>query len=159
MHRPLRWSTGITIGLIASIIGVLVLLLAGLLTGRGSSLIAEAGDRIVPQALASVTGLGAGTAYLVVHTVMYVMAGLATVLLTRVGGRAHVVLVGLVLVLIFVEFGSLEFATEAVAQGRIDPAVWRAVLTGHVVADLAFALMVVRAHPGLLTELREGYET
>lgn len=159
MLSPLRWSTGAAIGLIAAVIGVLVLLLAGLLTGHGSSVLAEAGKRMVPQALAAGTGLPAGAAYLVVHTGLYVLAGLAAVLLTRVADRAHVVLVGLVLVLIIIEFGAFEFATAAVAEGRIDPSTWRAILIAHLVADLAFAFMVVRAHPALLRELREGYET
>ena len=60
--------------------------------------------------------------------------------------------------IIIVEFGFLEFSTMAVAQGRIDMAAWRTLLVAHGAADVVFVLLVLRFHPSLLRDLREGYE-
>jgi hypothetical protein len=158
MPRPLRWSSGMLIGLIGAAIGVLVLLLAGLLTGQGGALITEAGTRVLPHAMAAGTGLSPLAAYLVIHTAFYVAAGLAAVLLTRVADRAHAVMAGLLLVIIGIEFGFLVLSTMAVAEGRIDVSAWPAFLVAHGAADVAFALLVLRAHPSLLRDLREAYE-
>lgn len=159
MPRPLRWSSGMLIGLIGAATGALVLLLAGLLTGQGASLITEAGARVLPRGLAASTGLSPLAAYLVVHMVFYLVAGLAAVLLTRVADRAHAVLAGLMILIIVIEFGFLVFSTMAVGQGRIDMPAWRAFLLAHGAADVAFVLLVLRAHPSLLRDLREAYET
>lgn len=156
--RLLRWSSGIRIGLIAAAVGVLVLLIAGLLTGQGGALITEAGGRMLPRGLAESTGLTPGAAYLVVHTVFYLAAGMAAVVLARVADGVPAVMTGLVLVMIFIEFGFLEFSTEALAQSRIDMLAWRAFLLAHGIADLVFALLVLRAHPSLASDLRQGYE-
>jgi hypothetical protein len=159
MTRPLRWFSGIRIGLIAAATGVVALLLVGLLTGRGGSLVTEAGARVLPSSLAASTGLSLGAAYLVVHTAFYLAAGMAGVLLTRAADRIHAVMAGLILVMIIIEFGFLFFSTMAVAQGRIDMFAWRALLVAHGAADVVFALLLLRTHPSLLQDLREGYET
>jgi hypothetical protein len=159
MTGSLRMSSGIRIGFVAAFAGVLVILLAGFLTGRGGSLLTEAGARMLPGSLAASTGLSAVAAYLVVHTAFYLAAGLAAVLLTRVADSAPAVITGLVLVIIIIEFSFLDFSTMAVAQGRIDMFAWRALLTAHAAADLVFGLLLVRAHPNLLADLRRGYET
>ena len=159
MPRSLRWSSGMLIGLLGAATGALVLLLAGLLTGQGASLINEAGARMLPHGLAASTGISPAAAYLAVHTAFYLVAGLAAVLVTRVADRAPAVMAGLMLVIIIVEFGFLEFSTMAVAQGRIDMAAWRTLLVAHGAADVVFVLLVLRSHPSLLRDLREGYET
>jgi hypothetical protein len=159
MTRPLRWSSGIRVSLIGAAAGVLVLLLVGLFTGRGTSLLTEAGARMLPESLAASTGLSPGAAYLVVHMAFYLVAGMAAVLLSRVADRASAVITGLVFVIIIIEFSFLQFSTMALAQGRIDVFAWRALLMAHAAADLVFALLLFRAHPGLLGELRQGYET
>lgn len=159
MTRPLRWSSGIRVGLLGAAAGVLVLLFVGLLTGQGSSLLTEAGARMLPQGFATATGLPLATAYLVVHTAFYLAAGMAAVLLTRVADRAHAVITGLVLLIIIIEFSFLDFSTIALAQGRIDMFAWRTLLMAHAAADLVFAFLLFRTHPALLADLRQGYET
>jgi hypothetical protein len=159
MPDSLRLSSGIRIGLVAPIVGVLVILLTGFLTGRGGSILIEAGARMLPRGLGTGTGLSPAAAYLVVHTAFYLAAGIAAVLLVQVADRAPAVLTGLVLVIIIIEFSFLEFSTMAVAQGRIDMFAWRALLLAHGASDLVFALLLFRAHPGLLGNLRQGYET
>lgn len=156
--RLLRWSSGIRIGLIAAATGVLVLLIVGLLTGQGDALITEAGARMLPAGLAAATGLSRGVAYLVVHTLFYLAAGMAAVVLARVADRVPAVMTGLVLAMICIEFGFLDFSTEALAQSRIEMFAWRALLMAHGAADVVFAFLVFRAHPSLLNDLREGYE-
>jgi hypothetical protein len=159
MTRPLRYSSGIGFGLLGAAAGVLVLLLVGLLTGQGSSLLTEAGGRMLPKALAESTGLSPVAAYLVVHTVFYLAAGMMAVLLSRLADHANAVMTGIVLLIIIIEFSFLESSTMALAQGRIDMFAWRALLVAHIAADLVFASLLFRAHPGLLGELRQEYET
>jgi hypothetical protein len=158
MSRRLRWPSGILIGLLGAATGVGVLLVAGLLTGRGASLITDAGARMLPQGLAADTGLSPAAAYLIVHTAFYLVAGVATVILARVADRFPPIMTALVFVMIIVEFGFLVFSTETVAQHRIDELTWRALLVAHGVADVVFLLSALRAHPSLLRDLRQGYE-
>jgi hypothetical protein len=159
MTRPLRWSSGIVIGVLGAAAGVLVLLLVGLITKQGSSLLSEAGARMLPESLAASTGLSAVGAYLVVHTAFYLAAGVVAVLLTRVADGAPALTTGLIFLIIIIEFSFLDFSTMAVAQHRIDMFAWRALLMAHAAADLVFALLLFRAHPSLLGDLRQGYET
>jgi hypothetical protein len=158
MPRRLRWPSGILIGLVGAATGVVVLLAAGYLTGRGTSLIADAGASILPQGLAAGTGLSPAAAYLIVHTAFYLAAGMAAVILARVADRFPPVMTALVFVMIIVEFGFLVFSTETVAQHCINGFAWGAFLVAHGVADVVFVLLLLRAHPSLLRELREGYE-
>jgi hypothetical protein len=158
MSRVLRWPSGILIGLVGAAIGVGVLLIAGILTGRGASLIADAGARILPHDLAAGTGLSPAAAYLIVHTAFYLAAGIVAVILARVADRFPPIMTALVLVMIIVEFGFLVFSTETVAQHRIDRFAWGAFLVAHGAADLVFVLLLVWAHPSLLRDLREGYQ-
>jgi hypothetical protein len=158
MSRVLRLPFGILIGLAGAATGVVVLLVAGVQAGRGASLIADAGARMLPHGLAGGTGLSPAAAYLIVHTAFYLAAGLAAVMLARVADRFPPVMTALVFVMIIVEFGFLVFSTETVAQHRIDGFAWGAFLVAHGAADLVFALLLLWAHPSLLRELREGYE-
>ena len=157
MSRTLRWAFGVLLGLIGAVTGIVVLLVAGLLTGRGTFL-ADAGGHLLPHGLAASTGFSPAAAYLIVHTAFYVLAGVAAVNLTRLADRFPQVTAGLVLVMIIVELGFLVFSTETLAQHRIDRVAWGAFLVAHGVADLVFVLVLVRAHPKLLQDLREGYE-
>jgi hypothetical protein len=158
MPRRLRWPSGILIGLVGAATGVVVLLVAGALTGRGASLIADAGAHMLPHGLAAGTGLSPAVAYLIVHTAFYLAAGIAAVILAGVADRFPPVMTALVLVMIIVEFGFLVFSTETVAEHRIDGFAWGAFLVAHGAADAVFALLLLRAHPSFLRELREGYE-
>jgi hypothetical protein len=159
MSRPLRWPSGILIGLLGAATGVVILLVTGLLTGRGASLIAEAGARMLPHGLAADTGLSPAVAYLLVHAAFYLAAGLVAVVLAGVADRFPGVMTAIVLAMIIVEFGFLVFSTEAEAQRRIDGFAWGAFLVAHGAADAVFALLLLRAQPSLLRKLREGYET
>jgi len=158
MPRRLSWPSGILIGLVGAATGAVVLLAAGYLTGRGASLITDAGARILPQGLTADTGLSPAAAYLIVHTAFYLVAGVAAVILARVADRFPPIMTALVFVMIIVEFGFLVFSTETVAQHRIDGLAWGAFLVAHGAADVVFALLLLRAHPSFLRELREGYE-
>ncbi len=158
MARPLRLPSGILIGLIGAATGVVVLLAAGVLTGRGASLITDAGAHMLPRGLAAATGLTPAAAYLIVHTAFYLAAGIVAVILAHVADRFPPVMTALVFVMIIVEFGFLVFSTETVAQHRIDGLAWGAFLVAHGAADVVFALLLLRAHPSFLRELREGYE-
>jgi hypothetical protein len=158
MPHRLRWTSAILIGLAGAATGVIVLLAAGLLTGRGSSLIADAGARMIPFMLAQGIGFSSAAAYLTVHTAFYLAAGLAAVIVTRMADRVPATVTGLVIVMIMVEFGFLEFSTQALAQRRIDELTWRALLFAHAAADVVFALLLLRAHPSLRQDLVEGYE-
>jgi hypothetical protein len=158
MPHRLRWTSAIIIGLAGAATGVIVLLAAGLLTGRGASLIAGAGARLIPHALAQGTGLSSAAAYLTVHTAFYLAAGLAAVIVTRMADRVPATVTGLVIVMIMVEFGFLEFSTQTLAERHIDELTWRALLFAHAAADVVFALLVLRAHPSLRRDLVQGYE-
>ena len=70
MPHRLRWTSAILIGLAGAATGVIVLLAAGLLTGRGASLIADAGARMIPHALAQGTGLSSAAAADVVFALL-----------------------------------------------------------------------------------------
>jgi len=158
MSRVLRWPSGILIGLVGAATGVVVLLVAGVLAGRGDSLIADAGARILPHGLAAGTGLSPAVAYLIIHTAFYLAAGIVAVILARVADRFPPAMTALVFVMIIVEFSFLVFSTETAAQQRIDGFTWGAFLVAHGAADLIFVLLVLRAHPSLLRDLRQGYE-
>ena len=159
MSGPLSWSSGVRIGLLAGGTGVLVLVLVGLLSGQDFALISAAGSGVLPRALAAITGLSAGVAYLAVHPTCYLLAGLAGVLLARVADRVPSVMTGLVTLINMIELGFLVSMTAAMAQGRMDLFDWRAVLAAHAASDIVFAVLLVRAHPGLVRDLRAGYET
>jgi hypothetical protein len=158
MSRRLRWPSGILIGLAGAVTGVVVLLATGLLTGRGTSLITDAGARMLPHGLAAGTGLSPAAAYLIVHTAFYLAAGIAAVLLARLADRFPPTMTGLVFVMIIVEFGFLVFSTETAAQHVIDGFAWGVFLAAHGAADVVFALLLLQAHPSLMRDLREGYE-
>jgi len=158
MSRSLRWPSGALIGLIWAAAGFVVLLVAGFLSGRGASLISDAGARMLPQGVAGATGLSPTAAYLIVHLAFYLAAGLAVVILARFADRSPAIMTGLVFVMIIVEFGFLVFSTEAVAQHRIDGFTWGAFLVAHGIGDAVFLLLLLQAHPSLVRDLRAGYE-
>jgi hypothetical protein len=158
MPRRLSWPSGILIGLVGAATGVVVLLAAGYLTGRGASLITGAGAHFLPHGLTADTGLSPAAAYLIVHAAFYLAAGVAAVILARVADRFPPIMTALVFVMIIVEFGFLVFSTETVAQHRVDELTWRALLVAHGVADVVFLLLALRAHPSLVRDLRQGYE-
>jgi hypothetical protein len=158
MPRRLRWSSGILIGLAGAATAVIVLLVAGLLSGRGPSVIADAGGGMLPRELEALTGLAPAAAYLVVHTAFYLIAGIAAVILARLADRFPPIMTGLLLVMIIVEFGFFQFSTEMMAAHHIDQFTWRALLLAHAAADAVFILLLLRVHPSLRQDAVKGYE-
>src|SRR5690242_15166154 len=128
MPRSLRWHSGALIGLIGGTTSLVALAAMGFATGRGGTLITDAGARILPQGVAAVTGLSPAVAYLIVHLAFYLIAGLAAALLARLADRSPAIMTGLVFAIIIVEFGFLVFSTESAAQHLIDGFTWGAFL-------------------------------
>ena len=111
-HRA-RWRDGARVGLIAAIIGILTLLLAGALSGRGLSVLADAGMAGLPATIQAATGIPAALSYLLIHTLLYMLAGVVALALAGLADRVPPLVAGLVLAIIIIEFGFLVFTTEA----------------------------------------------
>jgi hypothetical protein len=92
------------------------------------------------------------------HTVLYMLAGVVAMSLARLADRFPGVSAGLVLLVIVLELGFLVLTTEVQVMGRLDEVTWRALLVAHAAGDVAFALGIVRVHPGLRRALVRGYE-
>jgi hypothetical protein len=156
--RQSRWTDGVLIGLAAAAISTLTLILAGTLTGRGSQMLTDAGMAALPSIVRSATGVSAALSYLLSHTLIYLLAGVVALGLASLTDRVPPLVAGIVLVIIFIEFGFLVFTTESEASGRIDQVTWRSLLIAHAVGDLVFAFGLVRAHPSLRQALVRGFE-
>jgi hypothetical protein len=156
--RRARARDGVLVGLVAAIVSTLILLLAGALTGRGLGLLADAGMAALPSTVQSATGASAALSYLLSHTLVYMLAGIVALKLAGLADRVPPLVAGLLLVIIILEFGFLEFTTESLASGRIDAVTWRSVLIAHAIGDLVFAFGIVRAHPSLRQAVVRGFE-
>jgi hypothetical protein len=97
-------------------------------------------------------------AYLTLHTVMYVVAGIAALAFSRLLDRAPAVSTALVFIVVIVELGFLMMTRATRELGRVDETTWRVLLTSHAVADVVFALGVLLAHPSIRQDLVRGYE-
>ena len=157
-RRRARSIDGVLVGLVAAIVSTLILLLAGALTGRGLGLLADAGMAALPSTVQSATGASAALSYMLSHTLVYMLAGIVALKLAGLADRVPPLVAGLLLVIIILEFGFLEFTTESLASGRIDAVTWRSVLIAHAIGDLVFAFGIVRAHPSLRQALVRGFE-
>jgi hypothetical protein len=156
-HRS-QWINGALVGLAAALASTLALLLAGVLTGRGFSILGDAGMAGLPATLRAASGISAALSYLLSHTVLYLLAGVVGLALVGLADRVPPVVAGLVLLIIIIEFGFLVFTTESQAGGRINELTWRSLLIAHAVGDMVFVLGIVRAHPTLRRVLVQGYE-
>ncbi len=156
--RRSRWTDGVLVGLVAATISTLILLLAGVLTGRGVHMLTDVGMAALPSLVRSVTGVSAALSYLLSHTLLYLLAGVVALAFAGLSDRVPPVVAGLVLVIIFIEFGFLVFTTESQASGRIDEVTWRSLLIAHAVGDVVLALGIVRVHPSLRQALVRGFE-
>ena len=156
--RRARSIDGVLVGLVAAIVSTLILLLAGALTGRGLGLLADAGMAALPSTVRTATGAPAALSYLLSHTLVYMLAGIVALKLAGLADRVPPLVAGLLLVIIILEFGFLEFTTESLASGRIDAVTWRSLLIAHAIGDLVFAFGIVRAHPSLRQALVRGFE-
>lgn len=156
-HRP-RSTDGVLVGLVAAITSTAILLLAGELSGRGLSILADVGMTALPSIVRTATGISASLSYLLTHTLVYMLAGVVALRLAGLADRVPPLVTGLLLAIIIVEFGFLVFATEGEAAGRLNEATWRSLLIAHGIGDVVFALGIVRAHPSLREALVRGYE-
>jgi hypothetical protein len=156
--RRSRWTDGVLVGLVAATISTLILLLAGALTGRGVHMLTDVGMAALPSLVRAVTGVSAALSYLLSHTLLYLLAGVVALAFAGLSDRVPPVVAGLVLVIIFIEFGFLVFTTESQASGRIDEVTWRSLLIAHAVGDVVLALGIVRVHPSLRQALVRGFE-
>ena len=158
MGRRTRWTDGVLIGLVAAIISILILLLAGVLSGRGLHLLTDAGMAALPSLIRSATGVSAALSYLLSHTLVYLLAGVVALKLAGLADRVPALVAGLLLVIIIIEFGFLVFTTQSQAMGRIDAVTWRSLLIAHGIGDIAFALGIVRVHPSVRQTVVRGFE-
>jgi hypothetical protein len=158
MRRRSRWTDGVLGGLVAAIISTLVLLLLGALSGRGLHILGDVGMAALPAIVRAATGVSASLSYLLSHTLLYMLAGVVFLALAGLTDRLPPLVTGLVLVIIIIEFGFLQFTTESQAGGRLDEVTWRSLLIAHAVGDVVLALGIVRAHPSLRQTLVRGYE-
>jgi hypothetical protein len=152
------WTKGLLVGIVAAVASTLVLLLLGALSGRGGQILADAGMSALPSGVRALTGLSASLSYLLSHTLAYLLAGVVVLGLVGLADRLPPLVTGLVLVIIFIEFGFLVFTTESQAIGRVDEITWRYLLAAHALGDVVFALGILRAHPRLRQTLGRGYE-
>ena len=154
----MQWKDGVLIGLVAAAISTLILLLAGALTGRGLQILGDAGMAALPSMVHAGTGISAGLSYLLSHTLVYMLGGVVAMGLAGLAERLPPLIIGLILVILVIEFSFLVFLTESQANGRIDHTTWISLLIAHAVGDVVFALGTLRAHPGLHGTLVRGYE-
>jgi hypothetical protein len=157
-RRPVRWMDGVLVGLVAAIIGTLVLLLAGAASGRGLHILADAGMGALPSGVRAVTGVSAALSYLLSHVLLYMLAGVVALRLAVLADRLPPLVAGFLLVIIIFEFGFMMLTTETRARGLIDEVTWQSLLIAHAIGDIVFALGIVRAHPSLRQTLVRGFE-
>jgi hypothetical protein len=157
-RRRARPMDGVLVGLVAAIVSTLILLLAGVLSGRGLHLLTDAGMAALPSTVRAATGASAALSYLLSHTLVYLLAGVMALRLASLADRVPPLVAGLLLVIIFIGFGFLVFTTESRASGRIDAVTWRSLLIAHAIGDIAFAFGIVRAHPSLRQAVVRGFE-
>jgi len=158
VHPYPGWLQGILVGLVAGVVGTLTLIIVGALSGRGLDILAGVGMGPWPSAVRAVTGASPAVSYILSHTTLYLLAGIVGLALARVADRIPVLLTGLLLLLIVVEFGFLVVMTGWQAGGHFDQVTWRAVLIAHAVADVFLVLGIVRVHPSLRQAFRRAYQ-
>jgi len=157
-QRRFHWTSGVLVGFTAAAVSTLILLAAGAVSGRGLTILGDAGSTGFPTILSAATGLAAAPSYLVGHTLLYLIAGVVGLKLVNLADRLPPMVTGLILVIIILEFSFLVFTTEGRAGGRIDQVTWRSLLIAHALGDVVFALGIVRVHPALRRTLVRGYE-
>lgn len=152
------WLPGLGVGLAAAVAGGLALLIAGAVSGRGLGILADAGQATLPTFFRSATHAPSAMAYLVVHTAIYMVAGVAALAFVRLADRIPAVATAAVFVVIILELGFLMLTSVTRELGAVDEATWRALLVSHAVADVVFALGVVVVHPAIRRDFSAGYE-
>jgi hypothetical protein len=156
-HLP-GWLQGAAVGLIAAIAGTLTLLAAGAIGGRGLAVLDAVGMGPWPSAVRALTGASPAVSYLLSHTILYLLAGIAALAIARVADRLPLLLTGLVLVILLIEFAYLVVMTGWQATGHFDVLTWQSVLIAHVVANLFLVVGILWVHPSLRLDFRRAYK-
>jgi hypothetical protein len=157
-HRQPGWLQGVAVGLTAAIAGTLTLITVGAIGGRGLAILDAVGMGPWPSAVRALTGASPAVSYLVSHTTLYLLAGIVALALARVADRLPVLLTGLLLVILVIEFSYLVVMTGWQATGHFDGLTWQSVLIAHVVANLFLLIGILWVHPSLRLDFRRAYE-
>ncbi len=158
IDRQPGWLQGAAVGLTAAIAGSLALITVGEIGGRGLAILDAVGMGPWPSAVHALTGASPAVSYLLSHTVLYLLAGIVALALARVADRLPVLLTGLLLVILVIEFAYLVVMTGWRATGRFDGLTWRSVLIAHVVANMVLAIGTLWVHPSLRLAFRRAYQ-
>jgi hypothetical protein len=153
-----EWPHGALVGLAAAVVGTFTLLTVGVVNGQGLEILAQVGKGPWPSLVRAITGASPSLSYIVSHTTLYLLAGIVALAIARVADRIPVLLTGLLLLIIVVEFGFLFVMTGWEAAGHFDAATWRAVLIAHVMADVFLVIGILRVHPSLRQAFRRAYQ-
>ena len=157
-HRHPGWLQGAAVGLTAAIAGTLTLIVLGAINGRGVAILGAVGMGPWPSAVRALTGASPAVSYLVSHTTLYLLAGLVALAVARVADRLPVLLTGLLLVIMVIEFGYLVVMTGWQATGHFDGVTWQSVLVAHVVANVSLLIGILWVHPSLKSAFRRAYQ-
>jgi hypothetical protein len=152
------WLQGAAVGLIAAIAGTLTLIAVGTMGGRGVAILGTVGMGPWPSAVRALTGASPAVSYLVSHTTLYLLAGIVALAVARVADRLPVLLTGLLLVILVIEFAYLVVMTGWEATGHFDGLTWRSVLVAHVVANVFLLIGILWVHPSLKSAFRRAYQ-
>jgi hypothetical protein len=157
-HRHPGWLQGAAVGLTAAIAGTLALITVGAISGRGLAVLDAVGMGPWPSAVRALTGASPAVSYLVSHTTLYLLAGIIALAVARVADRLPILLTGLVLLTLVIEWGYLSVMTGWQATGHFDGLTWQAVLIAHVVANLFLLIGILWVHPSLKLDFRRAYQ-
>ena len=158
VHPYPGWIQGAVVGLAAAAAGTLTLILVGAASGRGLEILGSVGMGPWPSAVRVLTGFSAAVSYIISHTTLYLLAGIVALAIARLADRIPVLLTGLVLMILVIEFGFLVVMTGWQSVGHFDQITWRAVLIAHAVADGFLFLGIVRVHPSLRQAFLRAYQ-
>jgi hypothetical protein len=157
-QRRLGWLQGAAVGLIAAIAGTITLIVLGAINGRGVAILGAVGMGPWPSAVRALTGASPAVSYLMSHTALYLLAGIVALAIARVADRLPVLLTGLLLAIMVIEFAYLVVMTGWQATGHFDDLTWRSVLIAHVVANVFLLTGILWVHPSLKLDLRRAYQ-
>jgi hypothetical protein len=157
-HRYPGWLQGAAVGLIAAIAGTITLLILGAIGGPGTAILGAVGMGPWPSVVRALTGASPAVSYLISHTVLYLIAGIVALAVARIADRLPVLLSGLILLILVIEFAYLVVMTGWQASGHFDGLTWRSVLIAHLVANLFLLSGIVWVHPSLKLDFRRANE-
>jgi hypothetical protein len=157
-HRHPGWLQGAAVGLTAAIAGILTLIVLGAIDGRGVAILGAVGMGPWPSAVRALTGASPAVSYLLSHTTLYLLAGIIALAVARIADRLPILLTGLLLVIVVIEFAYLVVMTGWQATGHFDDMTWRSVLVAHVVANLFLLIGILWVHPSLRVAFRRAYQ-